>query len=137
MQLHNTTQYAIRILSYIAKNGNERLYSAKELAKELNISYKFLTKIMMKLVKADFVNSIKGRVGGYELKKEAKEISMIDILITFDDLDSDTTCILGIGLCDCNNKCSLHDQWLKPRDLIKKMYKETTLDKIKNENYKL
>ncbi|MCJ8326986.1 MAG: Rrf2 family transcriptional regulator [Campylobacterales bacterium] len=137
MQLHNTTQYAIRILSYIAKNGNERLYSAKELAKELNISYKFLTKIMMKLVKADFVNSIKGRVGGYELKKEAKEISMIDILITFDDLDSDTTCILGIGLCDCNNKCSLHDQWLKPRDLIKKMYQDTTLDKIQNENYKL
>ena len=137
MQLHNTTQYAIRILSYIAKNGNERLYSAKELAKELNISYKFLTKIMMKLVKADFVNSIKGRVGGYELKKEAKEISMIDILITFDDLDSDTTCILGIGLCDCNNKCSLHDQCLKTRDLIKKMYQDTTLDKIQNENYKL
>lgn len=137
MQLHNTTQYAIRILSYIAKNGNDRLYSAKELALELNISYKFLTKIMMKLVKAGFVNSIKGRVGGYELKKEAKNISMIDILKTFDDLDNDNTCILGIGLCDCNNKCALHDQWLKPRDLIKKMYKDTTLDKIQNENYKL
>ena len=137
MQLHNTTQYAIRILSYIAKYGNSRLYSAKELSEILNISYKFLTKIMVKLVKSGFVYSIKGREGGYKLSKPSKEINVYDILAAFRELEDDAKCILGIGECDSNNKCALHDQWIKPKDLIHKMYKDTTLDKLEGKKFKM
>lgn len=137
MQLDNTTQYTIRILSYIAKYGTSRLYSAKELSEILNIPYKFLTKIMTELVKSGFVESIKGREGGYKLSKPAKEISIHDILESSNKLVGDTKCILGIGECDEKNKCALHDQWVKPRDLIKKMYKDTTLDKLKGQDFKM
>lgn len=137
MQLHNTTQYAIRILSYIAQKGNSRLYSAKELSEVLSIPYKFLTKIMTELVKAGFVNSIKGREGGYSLAKDSQKISIHDILGAFKELEDDTKCILGIGECDCKNKCALHDQWVKPRDLIREMYKNTTLDKLEGQNFKM
>jgi len=137
MQLHNTTQYAIRILSYIAKYGTSRLYPAKELSDTLNIPYKFLTKIMSELVKANFVDSIKGREGGYKLSKPSKEISVYDILGAFRELEDDTKCVLGIGECDGNNKCALHDQWLEPRDLIRKMYKNTTLDKLEGHEFKM
>lgn len=137
MQLHNTTQYAIRILSYIAKNGNDRLYSAKELSETLNIPYKFLTKIMTELVKSNFVNSIKGREGGYDLSKPSAEISIKDILETFKELEDDTKCVLGIGECDGNNKCALHDQWVEPRNLIRKMYSSTTLDKLEGQDFKI
>ena len=137
MQLHNTTQYAIRILSYIAKYGTSRLYPAKELSDTLNIPYKFLTKIMSELVKANFVDSIKGREGGYKLSKPSKEISVYDILGAFRELEDDTKCVLGIGECDGKNKCALHDQWLEPRDLIRKMYKDTTLDKLEGQEFKM
>lgn len=137
MQLHNTTQYAIRILSYIAKNGSSRLYSAKELSDTLNIPYKFLTKIMMNLVKSDFVESIKGREGGYKLSKSSSEISIYDILNAFKELNDEKKCILGIGECDGNNKCALHDQWIEPRDLIKKMYLNTTLDQLEGQDFKM
>jgi len=136
MQLQNTSKYAIRILSYIAKNGNTKLCSAKELSDKLNISYKFLTKIMTELVKLDFVISIKGRVGGYKLSKPAKDISIHDILNSLKELDNDEICILGIGECNSVNKCALHDQWIKPKNLIDTMYKETTLDKLDGENFK-
>lgn len=137
MQLHNTTQYAIRILSYIAKNGSSRLYSAKELSDSLQIPYKFLTKIMTELVRSDFVESIKGREGGYKLSKPSNEISIYDILGAFKELEDDTKCVLGIGECDGNNKCALHDQWVKPRDLIRQMYKNTTLDKVEGQEFKM
>ena len=137
MQLHNTTQYAIRVLSYIAKYGSSRLYSAKELSEVLTIPYKFLTKIMMVLVKANFVESIKGREGGYKLSQPANEISIHDILQAFKELEDDNRCILGIGECDGNNKCALHDQWVEPRDLIRKMYKNTTLDQLEGEDFKM
>ena len=137
MHLDNTTQYAIRILSYIAKYGTSRLYPAKELSEILEIPYKFLTKIMTELVKSGFVESIKGREGGYKLSKPAKEISIYDILETSNKLDDDRKCILGIGECDGNNKCALHDQWVEPRDLIKKMYRDTTLDKLEGQDFKM
>jgi len=137
MQLHNTTQYAIRILSYIAKNGSSRLYRAKELSESLEIPHKFLTKIMTVLVKAGFVESIKGREGGYKLSKPAQEISIHDILGSFKELEDDSKCVLGIGECDGNNKCALHDQWVEPRDLIRQMYKNTTLDKLEGQDFKI
>lgn len=137
MQLLNTSQYAIRILSYIARYGTNRLYSAKELSSELNIPYKFLTKIMTELVKSNFVESIKGREGGYKLSKPAKDISIYDILSSFKELKNDCMCVLGIGMCDVNNKCALHDQWVKPKELIDKMYRDTTLDQLEGKEFKM
>lgn len=137
MQLHNTSQYAIRILSYIANDGKKKQYSAKELSEVLTIPYKFLTKIMTELVKAGLINSIKGREGGYELSKPASEIKIMDILDTFNERVNDDKCVLGIGICDGNNKCGLHDQWVEPKNLIQKMFEETTLDNLEGDNYKI
>lgn len=136
MQLHNTSQYAIRILSYIAKNDNDHLYNAKELSTILEIPHKFLTKIMTELVKYGFILSIRGREGGYKLAKPAADISITDILEKFNDQINDEQCILGIGVCDSKNKCALHDQWIEPKFMIKRMFEETTLEKLEGENFK-
>jgi Rrf2 family protein len=137
MQLQNTSQYAIRILSYLANQKSDSLLSAKELAESLNIPYKFLTKIMGNMVKADLIKSIRGREGGYELNKSASDILISDILDLFNDSIHGEWCILGIGFCDSTNKCALHDQWVEPKNLIQKMFKETTLDNLINQGCKI
>ncbi|MGB6328030.1 MAG: Rrf2 family transcriptional regulator, partial [Halarcobacter sp.] len=78
-----------------------------------------------------------GREGGYKLARPAQQISIYDILGSFRELEDDTKCVLGIGECDGNNKCALHDQWIEPRDLIRKMYKDTTLDKLEGQDFKM
>lgn len=137
MLLHATTQYAIRVLVYISKNGNDKLYTAKELSEVLDIPYKFLTKIMTDLVKSNFINSIRGRDGGYELSRPSNEITIFDIIEAFKDIEDETKCILGIGVCDKDNKCVLHDECFIPRDSIREMYRNTTLDKFKDQDFKL
>lgn len=137
MQLNNTTQYAIRILNYIAVNGDGKLYSAKELSEKLDIPYKFLTKIMTELAKAGFINSIRGRDGGFKLAKEALEVKLIDIMKAFNEDICGSSCLLGIGECDSQNKCALHDQWVKPKGMIQKMFEETTLHNLDGQNFKL
>lgn len=139
MELSNTSQYAIRILSYIANNGTEKLISAKELSATLDIPYKFLTKIMTDLVKLEFILSIRGREGGFKLAREASSISIMDILNAFGILVEQERCILGIGDCaECDEKkrCILHDKWLKPKSLIKKMYENTTIENIQGIDFK-
>ena len=137
MQLLNSSQYAIRILGYIANHDNQQLCSAKELSEALTIPYKFLTKIMIKLVNADLIISIRGREGGYKLSKPASEITIIEILNHFNEFAEDTQCILGIGSCNHKNKCALHDQWVKPKSMINKMFENTTLADIDSEIFKL
>lgn len=137
MQLTNTSQYAIRILSYIANKNEKQLFSAKELSDVLSIPYKFLTKIMTKLVKEDFIVSIRGREGGYKLSRPANQISVMDVLNQFNEFVQQKKCLLGIGMCDNNNKCGLHDQWIKPKQMIQEMFENTTLDSLESRNFKL
>ncbi|WP_297433903.1 Rrf2 family transcriptional regulator [Sulfurimonas sp.] len=137
MKLNNTSQYAIRILAYIADHKEKTLFSATELSNELSIPYKFLTKIMTELVKADFIESIRGREGGFRLKKEASIIKVDDILNIFNDSIKDEECILGIGFCNGVCKCALHDQWMEPKLLMQKMFRESSLQDIAGKGCKI
>ena len=137
MQLSNTSKYTIRILTYMANHKDESLISAKELSENLNIPYKFLTKIMTKLVSVGFIESIRGREGGYKFLKKASEITVRDILTLFNDSIKDEACILGIGFCDVKNKCALHDKWITSKRQLQKMFKESTIESIASEGNKI
>ncbi|SFV90225.1 Rrf2 family transcriptional regulator [hydrothermal vent metagenome] len=137
MKLNSTSQYAIRILAYIADHKEKTLFNATELSYELIIPYKFLTKIMTELVKADLVESIRGREGGFKLKKSAAEIKVDDILKIFNDSIKDEECILGIGFCNGMCKCALHDQWMEPKLLMQKMFRESSLEDIAGKGCKI
>ncbi len=136
MVLHNTTQYAIRILNYMANESTDRLVSAKTLSEKLDIPYKFLTKIMTNLVKEEFVVSIRGREGGFELARPANEINIGQILDVISGSLENSSCILGIDRCGEKKKCALHDQWLTPKKMIRQMFENTTLDMLKGDEFK-
>jgi len=137
MQLSNTSQYAIRMLAYMADKKDSPLINATELAEVLQIPYKFLTKIMTELVKADFITSIRGREGGYTLSREASNIKVDDILKVFHDSIQDEQCVLGIGFCNGMCKCALHDQWMEPKLLMQKMFGESSLADIAGKGCKI
>jgi len=130
LQLSNSSQYAIRILSYMTLKQETNLHNATELAEALQIPYKYLTKIMTEVVKSGLVVSIRGREGGYKFKKPTSEIIVSDILDIFHDSIKDEQCVLGIGFCNGICKCALHDQWMEPKLLMQKMFQESSLAEI-------
>jgi len=137
MRLSNTSQYAIRMLAYMAHKKDAELINATELSEALHIPYKFLTKIMTELVKVNLVISVRGREGGYTLKKKAVDIMVGDILDVFHDTIEDEQCVLGIGFCNGTNKCALHDQWMEPKMLLQKMFRESSLEEIAGKGNKI
>jgi len=130
MKLSNTSKYTIRILLYMANHVDGSLVSAKELSEKLNIPYKFLTKIMTELVKVGFVESIRGREGGFKFLRKVSEITIGDILALYNDDLKDTECVLGIDSCNAKQKCALHDKWVKPKAQLQKMFKESTIENM-------
>lgn len=131
MLVSTTSQYAIRILLYMS-GGPGKKFSAAELIRELNISDKYLRRVMTGLAKSGFIRSIPGRNGGYVFNKSVYEITIGDIVYSIEEKTEFTKCILGFQSCDNSQPCKLHVSWGKIRDDIFNMFENTTLGAYKD-----
>lgn len=126
MHFSKTAEYAIRVLSYLHRH-NETSHSVNVLHQELDLPYKYLTKLMTELVKKGLVNASRGREGGLSLARDADTIYLCDILEAIGESLEHERCILGFQKCDATNPCALHEQWSKPKEMIETMLTTTTL----------
>ena len=86
MRLSKTSEYALRILIYMAK-APDTLYSASHLIEKLNVSDKYLRRLMTDLCKSGFIQSIQGREGGYRFIRDTREIFIYDVINSVENLD--------------------------------------------------
>lgn len=102
MYLSKFSDYAFRILIYLAKNQN-KLCTVEELANNFQISEHHVKKIVHKLAKTEYITSIKGRNGGLSLGMNPKDINLGEVLeITEDNLD------IVECFCEESNTCNLN-----------------------------
>lgn len=82
MQLNRSTDYAIQMLVYLAKNG--QTLSSTKLAASLGISYRYLLQISSKLRAAGFILAVRGPSGGLKIFKNPEEISLYDVILSME-----------------------------------------------------
>ena len=129
MKLSKTSEYALRILSFMAKD-KDKVYSAKILVENLGISDKYLRRLMTDLSKKGFISSLQGRVGGYVFAKELKDIYFLDVIQAIEGTKKFFGCIMGFEHCDCDNPCILHSSLVKLRDDFVQTYSTNSLADI-------
>jgi len=130
MILTKTTEYAVRVLTFMASQDDRDLFSAKHLHEQLNIPYKYLTRLMTDLAKYGCLLSIRGRDGGFKITKSIKEISLAKIIEAVEGMDSFNSCILGFHECSSDNPCAMHFVWEKNKAAFIKTLETTSLDDI-------
>jgi len=129
---------SIRAMIYIAnlskqKQFKEKFVSIHKIAKDLGVSFYFLSKNFQKLVKAGLLESHRGPQGGVRLLKKPSEIKLLDIVAVIDGMAFFHNCILGFEECSDTKPCSIHNLWADKRTEILRMFEETTLeDAIRN-----
>ena len=133
MKLNTTSQYAIRVVTYLA-NNNDNLSSSKDISDELNIPYKSLTRIITQLVNASIIVSLRGRDGGIKLGKNLSDIKVYDIMEAVNESLHNEECILGIGACNKDEKCPLHDRWVAPKEEIINIFQNTSVEDLNKTN---
>ncbi|MGD9900464.1 MAG: Rrf2 family transcriptional regulator [Calditrichaceae bacterium] len=132
MRLYKTSEYAIRVLVYLA-NHKDGLHSTNKLHKLLNIPYKYLGRLMSKLAAAGFIESVQGKVGGYRLILDEKSIYLYQIVDIVEGMETADRCILGFDSCSDSNPCSLHKYWAPLRESINGMYYNVSLADLAND----
>lgn len=111
MSINATSDYAIRILLYLAANGGqERTVSGKEISGEMRIPYNYFLKIIPNLKNADIIQSYQGKKGGYSLKVDPEEISLFQILEVMDDRVILNQCLKDPNACSrrATGYCAVH-----------------------------
>lgn len=83
MQLNTSTDYAIRLILYLAKTKS--VVSSNKIAEALDISSRYLLQIGAKLRDAGLITTAYGPSGGFKLIGSPKEISLFDIILVMED----------------------------------------------------
>ena len=76
------TDYSMRLIIALADRQKKGIVSASssEVAKEMDIPYRFLRKLVKRMVAGRLLSSRRGKGGGLELARPARRITLYDIL---------------------------------------------------------
>jgi len=115
--------------------NEKQMYTAGQLVERLNLSDKYLRRLMTHLSKAQLIRSIQGRDGGYIFAKPTNEIYLFDIVSAVDDMNKYIGCVLGFESCSDQSPCSVHNKWAEARKPILQMFTTTTLSEIVKDSF--
>ncbi|PIQ07909.1 MAG: hypothetical protein COW71_14600 [Ignavibacteriales bacterium CG18_big_fil_WC_8_21_14_2_50_31_20] len=130
MIFNKSTEYSFKVLSYMCEAKGHKYLSAGDIALAINIPKEFLSKILQKLTHKGFVNSKRGKGGGFKILKTKNEIAIKELIKLFDNENFYSKCLIGLN-DDCPEcKCSVHNNW----ENLKTTLLKSNLEDIK-ENY--
>ncbi len=132
MKFNKTTEYAIRVMVFLADHKDER-YSVNQLHQILKIPYKYLGRLMHKLSAAGLAHVTQGKQGGYRIFQDLSRIYLYEIVGVVEGLEDYQRCVLGFPECSSENPCSLHHIWIERQESIKEMIYNTTLADLKGD----
>ena len=133
--LSKTCEYALRAMIYIAQQSNDgSIINIKEIAGKINSPELFIAKILQSLSKQGFLQSSKGRYGGFYISDEEAKHSLADIITAIDGNKMFEGCGLGLAFCSETNPCPIHNTYKEARDQLYKIYGKTTLNQFRTEN---
>ena len=129
--LTTTSKYALRALVKLAQIPESQMLSGRELSAQCRIPANYLSKLMLTLRNAGFVDAVRGSSGGYKLSQPAHGIHIIDVVDLFEGINSDPECLLGEDHeCTDDLACSAHFQYRAVRLAYIDFLRKTTIASI-------
>ena len=129
MIFSKTTEYAVRVLTFMVSH-DMALYTARYLHEQLQIPYKYLTKLMTNLAKNGYLLSIRGREGGYNINIDPTRITIADIMGAVEGIEGFKACVLGLPECSEENPCAMHYVWEKNKEIFIHTLRTTTIAEL-------
>lgn len=112
MLISTKGRYALRVMIDLAEHRTEGYIPLKEVANRQEISEKYLETIIKLLVKANILNGVRGKGGGYKLTKSPEEYTVGSILRLTEDSLSPVACLEpGAAACSRAAQCRTLTMW--------------------------
>ena len=102
MLISTKGRYALRVMADLARNGGEEYVVLMDIAERQNISEKYLEGIVAALSRCGFLQTQRGRGGGYRLARCPEEYAVGDILRVAEGSIAPVSCVKS-GESECPN----------------------------------
>jgi Rrf2 family protein len=127
------TEYALRALVYIQlQNSRGRRPGIAEIASEIETPQSFTAKILQRLVKQGFVESLKGINGGFFFNPAKEKLHLKKVIVSIEGDSLFSGCGFGLKHCDENNPCPLHFSYAPIREAINNLVSDESIQSLAN-----
>lgn len=135
MKLQITTDYAIRVIFFMAQQDGE-VSTAETTAKVMGITHSYFNKIAWKIKMAGFLESVQGPGGGYRIAKHAMDTTLYDIIKVMEGDIRINRCLDGDGFCSRNATptCPIHKTFEDIQNQIIDTLKSVSIRDLCGEN---
>jgi FeS assembly SUF system regulator len=118
IRITKNADYAIVLLAQIARCSDDSLHSARELSEQTHVPLPTVSKLLKGLTHGELLKSHRGIKGGYNLARDAREISIAEIISAVEGPIEMTECINHEGLCEQEPYCGVSANWHKINRVI-------------------
>lgn len=110
LRVARLTDYACILMSCMT-SGPDDVASASELAARSRLELPTVSKLMKRLNRAGLVESFRGARGGYRLARDARSITLADIVAAMEGAIGMTECSVHSGRCAHESHCGARSNW--------------------------
>ena len=133
LRISKLTDYGTVLLAHLAANQSV-VCSSADVASATGIALPTVSKLLKSLARAGLVTSTRGSNGGYQLSRDAREISAADVIDALEGPVSITECSGSDSRCEHEGVCSVGGAWQKITVAIRSALDELTLSDLLRSN---
>ncbi|MCX4191442.1 RrF2 family transcriptional regulator [Methylophaga sp. OBS1] len=136
MQLTTHSDYAMRLLIYLAIHPGDKPATVKDAAERYGISTNHLAKVAQKLVQEKIVLSQRGRGGGLKLAMPSAEVNIGKVIRKTENMEL-LECFGDKCACPIDNVCILYSALRKAQKAFLEVLDGYTLEDVVKNKAKL
>ena len=129
LRVTKLTDYATLVMTVLAA-APDAVLSANELAERAGIELPTASKELKPLAQAGLVDGFRGANGGYRLARDAREVSLADIVEAMEGPLAMTECSIHEGQCGIEDSCNVRGNWQRVNDVIAKALRDISLHEM-------
>ena len=129
LRISRMTDYGTLVLAHLAASRGARA-SASEIAGATGMGLPTVSKLLKMMAKAGLVTSTRGAHGGYQLSRDARDISAADIIDALEGPVTITECSADDHHCDLEAVCSVGSAWQRINVAIRRALGDINLEEL-------
>ena len=125
-------RYALRVMIDLAAHNDGSFVPLAEIAERQGISEKYLESILVVLSRAGFLQSLRGKGGGYRLSRAPEEYTADEIVRLAEGTLAPVACLEAGQNCENAGACSTYPLWQGLDETVRKYLSGFTLVDVLN-----
>jgi Rrf2 family nitric oxide-sensitive transcriptional repressor len=126
--ISQTVEYSLRAVVALAYRGSEPC-TAQQLSVLTEVPGPYLAKLMQGLVRAGLVHSRRGLHGGFILARDAKDLTILEVIDAVEPFKRIRECPLRIG-AHAGGLCPLHRRLDDAMETVERSFRNTTVAEL-------